>query len=118
MELLEQGRSVLWRSTMHLRGDLTLLTEKESALAEGLERIRTQLHATAQVDPDLRVVLARRWSKLPERVRSKTGFRTFLKPPVRRPRSGGRGRTRGDPEHQYDPLRGARRTAGRAGGEW
>ncbi|MFG2811253.1 CHAT domain-containing protein [Streptomyces massasporeus] len=81
VELLEQGRSVLWRSTMHLRGDLSLLTEKESALAEELERIRTQLHTTGQVDPDLRVVLARRWSKLLERVRSKTDFKTFLKPP-------------------------------------
>jgi hypothetical protein len=43
VELLEQGRSVLWTQALNLRSDLTRLAEKAPELARRLENIRTIL---------------------------------------------------------------------------
>ncbi|MEV0978346.1 CHAT domain-containing protein [Streptomyces sp. NPDC049915] len=81
VELLEQGRSVLWRTTMHLRGDVSLLSAREPALAEELERIRSRIHTTVDLDPETRLELARQWSGLLDKVRALPRFETFLMPP-------------------------------------
>lgn len=45
VELLEQGRSVLWHAALQLRGDLAALSARESGLAAELEQIRSALVA-------------------------------------------------------------------------
>ncbi|MFI0938511.1 CHAT domain-containing protein [Streptomyces sp. NPDC021020] len=45
VELLEQGRSVLWRAALQMRGDLAALSARESGLAAELEQIRSALMA-------------------------------------------------------------------------
>lgn len=81
VELLEQGRSVLWRSTLHLRGDLALLAAREPSLAAELESVRSALDGDERADPETRMRLARRWTRLCDRVRSLPGFERFLVPP-------------------------------------
>ncbi|MEU2717296.1 CHAT domain-containing protein [Streptomyces sp. NPDC007205] len=81
VELLEQGRSVLWRTTMHMRGDLSVLAERQPVPAEKLEQIRIRLHTTGDLEAETRVSLARQWSTLLEEVRAEPGFEAFLKPP-------------------------------------
>lgn len=44
LEMLEQGRSVLWTETLHIRSDLTRLHERAPELAERLDQIRRQLN--------------------------------------------------------------------------
>ncbi|UYQ61776.1 CHAT domain-containing protein [Streptomyces peucetius] len=81
VELLEQGRSVLWRSTLHLRGDLASLAAREPSLAAELESVRSALDGDDRADPETRLRLARRWTQLCDRVRSLPGFERFLAPP-------------------------------------
>ncbi|MBT2365648.1 CHAT domain-containing protein [Streptomyces sp. ISL-10] len=80
VELLEQGRSVLWRSTLHLRGDLESLAVREPALAEELEEVRATLNDGRGLDAETRMRLARRWTRLLDRVRGMPGLATFLAP--------------------------------------
>ncbi|QIP86805.1 CHAT domain-containing protein [Streptomyces sp. Tu 2975] len=82
VELLEQGRSVLWRSTLHLRDDLASLAAREPSLAAEFEEIRSALDGAGRVDPETRMRLARRWTRLRDRVRSLPGFERFLAPPA------------------------------------
>ncbi|MGA5704179.1 CHAT domain-containing protein [Peterkaempfera bronchialis] len=81
VELLEQGRSVLWRSTLHLREDLAALAAKDPALAAELEQVRATLNGHAALSPESRMRLADQWTRLLGKVRQLRGFETFLGPP-------------------------------------
>ena len=102
VELLEQGRSVLWAQALNLRTGLTRLAELHPHLAERLESIRKILdtpvpdaalavpdpagasppgiaHTGQQQDPvDLRRRLAREWDQVLAEVRTLDGFEHFL----------------------------------------
>jgi hypothetical protein len=101
VELLEQGRSVLWTHALNLRSDLTHLAENAPDLAERLDSIRTILDSPVPEtvplpepardsapnvgDPqqlqdaaDLRRRKAREWDDVLTRVRALHGFEHFL----------------------------------------
>jgi tetratricopeptide (TPR) repeat protein len=104
IELLEQGRSVIWAQALNLRGDLARLAEKDPHLAERLDGIRKILDspmpisATAALDADptsssalsggrsreqqdaadLRRRKAREWDQTIAEVRALDGFGHFL----------------------------------------
>ena len=102
VELLEQGRLVLWTQALNLRGDLTRLAEKAPDLARRLESIRAFLDtpvpevtslvpeptdgslSTAdrvrqvQSAADLRMRKAREWDDALAHVRGLAGFEHFL----------------------------------------
>lgn len=61
VELLEQGRSVIWNQALHLRADLDRLTGKNEALAQRLASIRSGLDATIFV-PAYSEDALERWS--------------------------------------------------------
>jgi tetratricopeptide (TPR) repeat protein len=107
VELLEQGRSLLWAQALNLRGDLTRLAGTVPALARRLDRIRATLDAplfepaqaaTAVAGPgrvgdgttltgrsgreqeaaELRIRAAREWDEVLAEVRAMPGFEHFL----------------------------------------
>ena len=100
VELLEQGRSVLWAQALNLRSDLTRLAQKHPGLAERLDSIRTILDTSipevmqtstewvggtastvgrAQQDAiELRRRKAREWDDVVIQVRMLEGFEHFL----------------------------------------
>jgi len=78
VELLEGGRSVLWASTLHLRGDLATLTDR--ARATELEQVRATLNEDGTLDGEERLRLARRWQRLVREVRAQDAG--FLGPPT------------------------------------
>lgn len=93
MELLEQGRSVLWTQALNLRTDLTRLAAIAPTLADSLTSIRQVLDAsmpeTASPMPaggtrdqqeaaDLRRRKAREWDDAVAQVRTLDGFEYFL----------------------------------------
>ena len=100
VELLEQGRSVLWAQALNLRSDLTRLAQKHPALAEHLDGIRAILDTSipeaiqtsteqvggtasavgrAQQDAiELRRRKAREWDDVVTQVRMLEGFEHFL----------------------------------------
>jgi hypothetical protein len=104
IELLEQGRSVIWTQALNLRGDLARLAEKDPQLAERLDGIRkvldsplpTSAAAMAVSDSasssalsggrsreqqdavDLRRRKAREWDQTLAEVRALDGFGHFL----------------------------------------
>ena len=95
MELLEQGRSVLWTHALNLRTDLARLAEKAPQLAERLDEIRKILDTpmpdtadgsappvrrdrTQQEFADLRRRKAREWDAVLAQVRALEGFEHFL----------------------------------------
>ena len=101
VELLEQGRQVLWTQALHLRGDLTRLQEKAPELASRLDTLRSQLdspmpgsspggfslpvQAGRRGPPPQRLTenrrqLAREWDDTVQQVRRLDGFEYFLKP--------------------------------------
>ncbi|MFF3286142.1 CHAT domain-containing protein [Streptomyces sp. NPDC003023] len=80
VELLEQGRSVLWRSSLHLRSDLASLAAREPSLAAELEQVRSALDGDRQLDTETRMRLARQWTRLLTRARKVPGFEDFLAP--------------------------------------
>jgi tetratricopeptide (TPR) repeat protein len=97
VELLEQGRSVLWGQTLHLRGDLSALRAVRPEIARRLDEIRrlldrpeTQppvgtsaamaLEVTEAKSRDERTQLAREWDDLLAQVRAIDGFSHFLAP--------------------------------------
>jgi hypothetical protein len=102
VELLEQGRSVLWTQALNLRGDLSLLADKAPGLAERLDSIRAILDspvpemtpgrseraASGAWEPardrqqqdaaELRRRKAREWDEVLAQVRALPGFGHFL----------------------------------------
>ena len=102
VELLEQGRSVLWTQSLNLRSDLSLLADKAPGLAERLDSIRVILdspvpemtparseqaasgvwepvRAQQQQDAaELRRRKAREWDEVLDQVRALPGFGHFL----------------------------------------
>jgi hypothetical protein len=104
VELLEQGRSVLWSQALNLRSDLTRLAAEHPELAQRLDSIRTALNAPLpdlahpspeqaqespsvtggarhQIDPvDLRKRKAREWDDALAEARTLPGFERFLAP--------------------------------------
>ncbi|MFB7505604.1 CHAT domain-containing protein [Streptomyces broussonetiae] len=82
VELLEQGRSVLWTSTLHLRGDLAALAAHDPARAAELEQVRATLNEDDRLDGEERLRLARRWQQLVREVRGSEEFAGFLGPPA------------------------------------
>ena len=103
MELLEQGRSVLWTQALNLRTDLTRLAEKAPDLAERLdEHPRDPRHPDTRDDAvtcqsragdsapvadrarqsrmrsSLRRRMAREWDEVLAQVRALDGFEHFL----------------------------------------
>ena len=118
VELLEQGRSLLWTQILDLRSDLTDLAERAPSLARRLDEIRTVLDAALpEASPSAddgaanaeaaitgvparqeqaiahRASLAREWDALLQKVRALDGFEHFLAPvpytQLRRAASGG-----------------------------
>jgi hypothetical protein len=79
VELIEQGRTVLWAQVAQLRGDLSGLAAVDPALAAELDRTRQELAAveTGQSRTRYRAVAAR-WEELLARARALPGFATFL----------------------------------------
>lgn len=82
VELLEQGRSVLWRSTLHLRTDLAALAAHDPACADELEQVRVRLISNSHLGQEARLRLARHWQRLVCKVREMPGFDSFLGPAV------------------------------------
>jgi tetratricopeptide (TPR) repeat protein len=85
VELLEQGRSVLWSRLLHMRSELSALTERHPDLAAELDALHTALNAgTASAQPlsavDERIRRARRFDELTTQVRRLPGFAHFLAP--------------------------------------
>ncbi len=87
VELLEQGRSVLWTQALNLRGDLTELADRAPTLAWRLDHIRKVLDTSApptrdtgtqQPSPDRRRQAARAWDEVVAEVRALDGFEHFL----------------------------------------
>ncbi len=96
VELLEQGRSVLWTQALNLRSDLTRLREKHPDQAARLDRIREILDSPGPEDAalgtvsaarssrisqdtaELRRRAARDWDLALEQVRKLEGFKHFL----------------------------------------
>jgi tetratricopeptide (TPR) repeat protein len=97
VELLEQGRSILWTQALNLRSDLTQLAERAPDLAAQLERIRSALdlpvpepassitgwagaaatmHAVGTVETHRQ--LARQWDEALSQARALDGFSHLL----------------------------------------
>jgi tetratricopeptide (TPR) repeat protein len=107
IELLEQGRGVLWSQLLEIRTDLDALRGTDPRLAaelaaarDDLDRPTTAVGASlgmaevgSAVDVEARMAWARRWDGLIERVRALPGFGDFARPPeeadLRRAAAGG-----------------------------
>src|SRR5262249_16117715 len=93
VELLEQGRGVLWSQLLETHTDLDALRQADPELAARLDTVRAALdHPTPPVartsntsapgtDVDGRMVLAREWDRLIDQVRALPGFSDFARPP-------------------------------------
>ncbi|MFC9243976.1 CHAT domain-containing protein [Streptomyces sp. NPDC057136] len=79
VELLEQGRSVLWGQLLDTRTDLTALREAHPDIAARLGRLAAQLDTPSE-DPDDRRRVADAWDVLLDRIRTLDGFSLFLLP--------------------------------------
>ncbi|MEZ0116014.1 tetratricopeptide (TPR) repeat protein [Catenulispora sp. EB89] len=90
IELLEQGRAVLWSQMLETRTDLTALRLAHPDLAARLDRLRAQLDGTAATphtpsfphNVDARIASARQWSALLDQVRELSGFHDFARLPA------------------------------------
>jgi tetratricopeptide (TPR) repeat protein len=98
VELLEQGRSILWTQALNLRGDLSRLEEEHPDLAAQLDRIRLDLDIPPTGAPNAppgsstrpgpasrpreageeRRQAAREWDQVLEQIRAQHGFSRFL----------------------------------------
>ena len=89
VELLEQGRSVMWTQALNLRSDLSRLAEAAPELAERLDGLRRLLDAPPSglpngglADPrqeaELRRRKAREWDEVLDQVQAMDGFEDFL----------------------------------------
>jgi hypothetical protein len=76
VELLEQGRSVLWSQSLQLRTDLTRLQAAHGGLAARLDGVRVALQQPPSASAARE--LARQWDELLGQVRALPGFETFL----------------------------------------
>ncbi|MFE4828541.1 CHAT domain-containing protein [Streptomyces sp. NPDC056672] len=79
VELLEQGRSVLWGQLLDTRTDLTALREAHPGIATRLGRLAARLDKPSE-DPDDRRQVADEWDRLLAHVRALEGFAHFLLP--------------------------------------
>jgi hypothetical protein len=109
VELLEQGRGVLWSQILETRTDLTQLQQVAPELATRLDEVRMELDRPAShTTPvaaitqapagsawlvDRQMALADQWDELVGQVRALPGFEAFLRPPqveeLRRAAAGG-----------------------------
>jgi hypothetical protein len=109
VELLEQGRGVLWSQLLETRTDLTQLHRVAPELASRLDEVRVELDRPASPTTldaavaeesagserliDRQMALADQWEELVEQVRALPGFQSFLRPPqvaeLRRAAAGG-----------------------------
>jgi tetratricopeptide (TPR) repeat protein len=103
LQLLEQGRGVLWSDLLDVNADLAALHQAAGELAERLETCRATLdllatgpesgqpvsglaeampatRSAARGTTDSRMALAREWDELVEQVRAIDGFEDFLRP--------------------------------------
>ncbi len=83
VELLEQGRSVLWNQRLESRSDLATLAVSHPELAARLDRIRHAQDTGAAESSvggtrDDRARLARKWDETVDLVRRQPGFGGFL----------------------------------------
>ncbi|MFC1437020.1 CHAT domain-containing protein [Streptacidiphilus sp. N1-10] len=89
VELLEQGRALLWAQLLDTRTDLTELSLADPALAVRLAELRAaldqhrgnDLHTGAEPLRTDRTHLAREWDRALEQARALPGFADFLRPP-------------------------------------
>lgn len=89
VELLEQGRAVLWSQLLDTHTDLTALRDAAPVLAARVEQVRRALDRPDQlpgsgsvtVTADGRMALARQWDDLITQVRALPGFAEFARPP-------------------------------------
>ncbi|WP_424891648.1 CHAT domain-containing protein [Streptomyces sp. XH2] len=80
VELLEQGRAVLWGHVMRRRSDLTALRAADPALSERLEQLRRALDHPAPPSAADRAALAGEFDVLVERVRELPGCADLFRP--------------------------------------
>ncbi|KZO96573.1 hypothetical protein CALVIDRAFT_514364 [Calocera viscosa TUFC12733] len=91
VELLEEGRSVLWRSVLDLRFDTHELSEANSSLTNELLSIGKALEHDDSVSPSESIMqeeqrsarrrkLAARWDELVLDIRQLPGYESFLRP--------------------------------------
>ncbi|MEH6373503.1 CHAT domain-containing protein [Streptomyces sp. KLMMK] len=86
VELLEQGRAVLWGHVLQRRSDLTVLRAADPGLGERLERVRRALDrpvspaTTAPLGHEDRAALAKEFDLLVDRARGLPGCADFLRP--------------------------------------
>jgi tetratricopeptide (TPR) repeat protein len=88
VELLEQGRTVLWTQALHLRQDLSALRDQAPELAATLEACAAVLNGSPGLQPtdDLSAVLeqrrhaARDWDAAVAQIRQLEDFGNFLRP--------------------------------------
>jgi len=94
LELLEQGRSVLWGQRRELRADISALAAGHPEQAAQLAAIAATLDRTADTDTEVvtygsiltgddpagRIRLAHRWDEAVAEVRALPGMAGFLRP--------------------------------------
>jgi CHAT domain/Tetratricopeptide repeat len=88
VELLEQGRTVLWTQAMHLRQDLSVLRHQAPELAATLEASAALLNASPGLQPtsdpsaalEKRRQAARDWDAAVAQIRRLADFGDFLRP--------------------------------------
>ena len=77
VELVEQGRAVLWSQLLEVRTDLAALRDAAPELAAQMQEVRGALDAVDGAEPDEAMRLAREWDSLLQRVRALPGFERF-----------------------------------------
>lgn len=89
VELLDQGRSVLWSQLLDTRTDLTALRGSHPETAARMDELRAELDTAAPADPVTRAGRrrherlrrsAREWEELLGEIRRRPGFEHFLLP--------------------------------------
>ncbi|MEV6350106.1 CHAT domain-containing protein [Actinoplanes sp. NPDC051851] len=92
VELLEQGRGVLWSQLLEDRTELDMLRGADPRLAARLDAVRDDLDVIGAaalrpsggdyvVDAGVRMDLARQWESLVDEARTLPGFADFARPP-------------------------------------
>ncbi|THH01595.1 hypothetical protein EW026_g1122 [Hermanssonia centrifuga] len=84
VELLDQGRAILWSQASQLHADLRLLSTRQPELAAELNGVAAELARTAFKDGNAdsgnaTADLAYKWDELVDRVRQLDGFHDFLR---------------------------------------
>ncbi|GAA0388274.1 CHAT domain-containing protein [Acrocarpospora corrugata] len=82
LELLEQGRTVLWAQDLRVRADLSALREAEPDLAARLDHVRARLDggSAERQAATTRRRLVEEWDELARQVSELPGFERFLRP--------------------------------------